>query len=171
MRQKFKLTSLLIALVAVLGLSVQSCDNDDLIQVNTAPLFKATNVSASGDKPLTAYYGRANVELKHYSVTVAINGESQTFTGSCNSNELPVIEGNEVDIVVSFEDDALTTNVCFTMPDGSREIVTKADPVCKWIVPAGFKPGDKIIAQWADNSGNIKNKDLLSSITLIALEK
>lgn len=173
MIQKFKLTTLMIALVAVLGLSLQSCCDDcdePQVKVYTAPSFKATNVSVTADKSLTASDNKVVVNL-NYNVTITINGEPQIFTGSCSSNELPVIEGNEVEIVASFDDDAATTNVCFTMPDGSKEIVSKAAPGCKWIVPTDFKAGDKIVAQWADNSGKIQHESLSSSITLIALEK
>ena len=171
MIQKFKLTTLMIALVAVLGLSLQSCCDDcdePQVKVYTAPSFKATNVSVTADKSLTASDNKVVVNLT-YNVTITINGELQIFTGSCNSNELPVIEGNEVEIVASFDDDAATSNVCFTMPDGSKDIVTKADPSCKWIVPTGFRAGDKIVAQWADNSGKIQYESLSSSITLIEL--
>lgn len=172
MIQKFKLTTLII-LAAVFGLSLQSCCDDcdePQVKVYTAPSFKATNVSVTADKSLTASDNKVVVNL-NYNVTITINGEPQIFTGSCSSNELPVIGGNEVEIVASFDDEAATTNVCFAMPDGSKEIVTKADPVCKWIVPTNFKDGDKIVAQWADNSGKIQHESLSSSITLIALEK
>lgn len=172
MIQKFKLTTLMMAFVAVLGLSLLSCCDDcdePKVMVYTSPSFKAANVSVIADKPLTASDNKEVVNL-NYNVTITINGEPQTFTGSCSSNELPVIEGNEVEVVASF-DDAATTNVCFTMPDGSKEIVTRADPICKWIVPTNFNDGDKIVAQWAANSGKIQHESLSSSITLIALEK
>lgn len=175
MIQKFKLTTLMIALVAVMGLSLQSCCDDcdepceePQVKVYTAPSFKATNISVNGDKSLTASDNKAVVNL-NYSVTITINGEPQIFTGACSSNELPVIVGNEVEIEASFDDDAATSNICFTMPDGSKEIVSKNNPICKWIVPNSFNAGDKIVAQWADNSGKIQHESLSSSITLISL--
>lgn len=170
MIQKFKLTTLMIALVAVLGLSLQSCGGDDEpnVTVYDAPSFKATNISVTGDKPLTASGNKVTVNIT-YNVTISINGETQVLTVTCSSNELPVEAGNEVEIVASFDKDAATSNVCFTLPDGSKEIVSKSAPSCKWVVPADFKAGDKIIAQWADNSGKIQQASLSSSITLIEL--
>ncbi len=173
MIHKVKLITLMTALVAALGLLLQSCRDDcDEPQetVYTAPSFKATNVSVTADKSLTASDNKAVVIL-NYNVTITINGDPQTFSGTCRSSELPVIEGNEVEIVASFDDDAATTNIRFTMPDGSKEIVSKTNPSCKWIVPTNFMAGDKIVAQWADNSSKIQYESLSSSITLIALEK
>lgn len=158
----------MMALLAILGLSLQSCGDEPEATVYTAPSFMAINISVNGDSPLTASDSKAVVNLD-YSVTITVNGEPQTFTGSHSSNELPVMAGNEVEIVASFDEDAATSNICFTMPDGSKEIVSKSTPFCKWIVPTGFEAGDKIVAKWADNSGKIQHENLSSSITLIAL--
>lgn len=175
MIQKFKLTALMIALVAILGVTLQSCEQTqtidlDLSTVTTPPSFNATNASTAGEKPLTASDSKIGVNLT-YNITIATDGEIKSFTITCSSNELPVSEGNEVEITASFDDESATSYICFALPDGSREIVTKANPVCKWVVPASFKPGDAIVAQWADKSGNIIHKNLSSSITLIAIEK
>ncbi|MDE5570732.1 MAG: hypothetical protein K2I86_01540, partial [Prevotella sp.] len=106
----------------------------------------------------------------NYTTMITINGEQQVFTGSRSSNELPVMAGNEIEIIASFDDNAVTSNICFTMPDGSMQTVTKANPSCKWTVPSNFSSGDKINAQWADESGKIQHQDLTSSIVLIAIE-
>lgn len=169
-----KLTTLMMVLVAIFGLSLQSCGDDcdcDVppIKVYTAPSFKAINISATGDKTLTASDSKIVVNY-NYTVTITVNGEPQIFTGSCSSNELPVMKGNEVEITASFDDNAATSNICFTMPDGNIQTVTKVNPNCKWIVPSSFSSGDKIYAQWADESSKIQHQDLTSSITLIAIE-
>lgn len=167
-----KLTPLLIAVAVMLGLSLHSCggDSEPKVTVFEAPSFTATNISVKGDRPLTASDNKV-VDTFNYSVTITVNGESQTITGSCSSNELPVIEGNEVEIVASFDGYAATSNICLTMPDGIKKIVSKDHPTCQWIVPMSFSDGDKITAQWADTSGNIQYDNLSSSITLISLEK
>ncbi len=145
----------MIALGAIVGLFLQSCDNDEPeVAVYTAPSFKATNNSASGEKALTASDNKVVVNLT-YTVTMIVNGESQVFTGSCCSNELPVMVSNEIAITASFDENAATSNICFTMPDGCKETVTKTSPTYKWTVPTSFSDGDKIIAQWADNSGKM----------------
>lgn len=167
---------MMMALVAIFGLSLQSCEDDEPkvtddepeVTVYTAPSFNATNISANGEKSLTASDNKVIVNLA-YNVTITVNGEPQVFTGSCSSNELPVMEGNEVEIVASFDSEAAASNICFALPDGSKKIVSKADPICRWTVPANFTTGDKIVAYWADNSGKIQHQDLSSSITLIAL--
>lgn len=173
MLQKNKLTSTLMAIVAIMGISLQSCceDDDCRLKVYSAPKFTATNTDADGDKALTARDDKHGTETVNYTVSVTINGETQTFTGTYSSNELPVITGNEVEIVATFDDNAATSYVCFMMPDGSRQTVSEEAPVCKWTVSDSFSSGDKIIAQWADKSGKIKHSDLSSSITLIALEQ
>jgi len=174
MIQKFKLTVLMMALAMTFGLSMQSCGddchNEPEVKVYTAPSFKATNCSVTGDKDLTASDNKVVVNLS-YKVTITVNGEPQIITGTCSSNELPVVAGNEVEIVASFDKEAPTSNVYFTLPDGSKEIVSKSAPTCSWVVPTTFKAGDKIIAQWADNSGKIQHASLSSSITLIDLQK
>ncbi len=77
--------------------------------------------------------------------------------------------GNEVNIAASFDGNAATSNICFTMPDGSKKIVSKSQPICTWIVSNDLNVGDKIIAQWADESGMIQYSSLSSFITLIIL--
>jgi len=174
MIQKFKLTTMMMAVVAIFGLSMQSCCDDchdkPEVRVYTSPSFKAANISVSGDNVLTASDNKGVVNLT-YNVTLTVNGVPQVFTGSCSSNELPVMAGNEVEIVASFDNEAATSNICFAMPDGSKEIVTKSAPSCKWTVPANFTAGDKIVAQWADKSGKIQHENLSSSIILIELQK
>lgn len=169
---KLKFKYLMMAFAAILCMSLQSCCDDctcpDNTKVYTAPSFTTTNVSASGEKSLTASDNKVVVNL-NYKVTITINGEPTIFSGSCNSNELPVISGNEVEVKASFDENRATDNICFTMPDGSKRIVTKDNPSCIWIVPANFMSGDKITAQWADNSGKIQYANLLSTITLIDL--
>lgn len=94
MIHKLKLITLMIALVAIPGISLQSCCDDcdePRGKIYNAPSFKATNVSVT------------------------------------------------------------------------------AAPICKRIVPTNFKVGDKIVSQWADNSGKIQHESLSSSITLIEL--
>lgn len=162
---------LMMLLVTGVGLSFQSCReccDEPKVQVYVAPSFKATNISVNGDKPLTASDNKDVVNF-NYSVTITIDGEAQTFTGSYRSKELPVMAGNEVKITASFDENAATSNICFTMPDGSKKIVSKSQPICTWIVSNDLNVGDKIIAQWADESGMIQYSSLSSFITLIIL--
>lgn len=168
---KVKVSSMIMAISAIfLGGSLQSCHTSDPeIQVYTAPYFKAANVSAVGEKPLAANSG-VSINCS-YTVTVMVNGESQVFSGTFSSTELPVVEGNEVEIKVSFDNQAPSSYVCFTMPDGSTELVSKSDPSFMWVVPESFQAGDKIVAQWSDKSGKIEFETLSSSITLIDLKR
>lgn len=162
---------MMMVMIAIFGLSIQSCDPDPEpetpnIHVYTSPSFSAANISVTGDSVLKAKDSKIIISL-NYTVTLTIDGVPQVFTGSCKSNELPVMAGNDVEISADFDDNAASSYMCFTMPDGSKHIITKATPNFKWAVPSDFIPGAKIVAQWADNSGKILHESLSSYISLI----
>lgn len=171
MEKKIKIWGIMIALAAILSLTLESCREDrDAPPVNviTAPSFKATNISVTEEEPMVASDNSIIVNV-NYSVTITVDGVTEVYTGTRNSNELPVWAGNEVEIRAYFDGDAPTSNICFTMPDRTVEYVSKENPVCKWTVPTDFGTGDKIVAQWVTQSGKILYQNLSSSITLISL--
>lgn len=164
-------------LLVVLGLVLQCCRRPDpvpdepIVNAYTAPSFEATNLSVEGDKPLTAKITDGIIINFKYTFTFNVDGEPKVIELTYSSNQLPVMAGNEVEIVAEFDEEAASSYVCFTMPDGTKQIVTKAYPKCKWTVPVNFVSGDKIYAQWVDNNGKILYPSLSSSIVIIALEK
>lgn len=162
---QLKTPALLMPSLILMALMFQACPSPEPA-VYTAPTFNATNTSATGDEALTASDNKIIVN-KHYTVTITINDIPHVYTGTCSSNELPVSEGNEVSIIGSFGEDAATGHIRFTLPDGTYGIVSKVHPTYNWTVPADIAPGDKIVAQWVDNTGNIPYPELSSSITLI----
>ncbi len=170
MTKFIKLSTAMAAVLAILAISLQSCCEDKHeVKVYYPPTFKATNGSVTAEPVLSAS-GNTVVVNVSYSVTITINGESCVVSGTRRSDELPVLAGNEVEIMASFNEDSATSYISFSMPDGSRKLVSKTDPACRWTVPTNFNEGDKIVAQWADNAGKIKYEELKSSITLIELK-
>lgn len=95
---KLKLSIMLMAFAILWGF--QSCTGDDpKVTINSNSFdFKVVNLSVDDGK-LTAT-GGTSVTV-NWSVNVSINGETTTASGTKKSNELPVMEGNEIEIIFS----------------------------------------------------------------------
>lgn len=167
------LKNIVMALAIIIGFANQSCEKVitqeiEIDQSSTAS-FKATNVSAHGDIPLTAssyrYITIDKNETVSYKVTLTADGVAKVFTGKCKYNELPVLVGNEVELMADFDEYPLYSYLCFSLPDGTRQIVSKTVPSCKWIVPDDFTAGWTISAQCTDESG----KAVVTNTTTIKL--
>ncbi len=105
--------------------------------------FEDTNCSADGEKKLIAQgSGIVNVTVTT-TFTITINGQSTVVTTTKKTNELPVMAGNEIEIVFtpSCQEE---TEAFFTLPDGKTQKVTASSPLFKWTVPDNFKSGMEI---------------------------
>lgn len=134
---------MLMAFAILLGF--QSCTGDDpKVTINTNSFdFKVVNLSVDDGK-LTATGG--TTVTVNWTVNVTSNGETTTASGTKKSNELPVMEGNEIEIIFSPLSPE-QTEAYITMPDGKTHKVSLENPSFKWIVPVIFTDGLEITGE------------------------
>lgn len=130
--------------------------------------FVATNCSAYGEnKPTAQGSGMINVTVTT-TFTLTVNGQTTVITTTKKGNELPVMAGNEVDIVFT-PSCPEETEAFFTLPDGKTQKVTASSPSFKWIVPENFTPGMEIKGESSYETDAAKYK-ASGKIILISIE-
>lgn len=128
--------------------------------------FKAINLTVDNGK-LTANGGTP--VIVNWTVNVTINGETTLLSGSSNSNELPVMVGNEIEIQFT-PSCPEQTEAYFTMPDGSSHKATVDARSFKWTVPTNFTDGMEITGETRYETDDAEYKES-GVIKLIALDK
>lgn len=126
------------------AVTLQSCGGDEL-----KPTIKSNDLSFSAvntisPKELRAQSGSVTMTV-NWNVTITIDGMSTTYTGTSKSNELPVMVGDEIELVFKPRTPE-EKEATFSMPDGTTKTVTSTSPSFTWKVPVDFKPGSKISA-------------------------
>lgn len=161
---KSKIIFTLITIVSILGL--QSCNDDPKITINSNDFaFNAVNLTVDDGK-LTANGGTP--VTVNWAVNVTVNGETTSVSGSSKSNELPVLEGDELEIQFSPTCQE-QTEAYFALPDGTSRKLTATEPTFKWIVPQNFSPGMRINGE-SHYETNECIYNTTGVITLIALD-
>lgn len=142
---KTKLILMLASLVTIMIL--QGCCEDcvpgkaKVKVISNDFTFKMKNLSVDGGK-LSARSGAVTVDVS-WTVNITVDGQQTSISGLSKSDELPVLAGNEIELL--FEPTcAEETEALFTMPDGSVLRVSTESPSFVWTVPEDFVPGMEI---------------------------
>lgn len=161
---KTKLIFMLMAFAIMLGL--QSCGDNPKLTVNSNDFdFKAINMTVDNGK-LTASGG--TTITVNWTVNVTVNGQTTTVSDTKKSDELPVMTGDEVEILFT-PSCPEQTEAYFTMPDGTTNKATTNSPSFKWTVPDNFSAGMQIKGETHYETDDcIYNRT--GTITLINLE-
>lgn len=163
-----KLISKILGSIVMMGIMVvlTGCIPDPPVLTNIN--FEAVNCSAEGEKKPTAQAsGIVNLTVTN-TFTMIINGQSTVVTTITKSNELPVIAGNEVEIIFTPRCPE-ETEAFFTFPDGKTQKVTASSPSFKWTVPDNFKSGMEIKGDSSYETEEAKYK-ALGKIILVSIE-
>ncbi len=158
--------------LAGLLLAVQGCDKDKdeepgKISANGGVYFKAVNLSPTLGTHLYAST-TLTVFTVNWTVDVTVNGNTATVSGESMNDELPVMAGDEIEVVFVPACES-ETQASFQLPDGTSRTVTAANPSFRWTVPDDFTSGMKIEGrcEYEDNGTPIVKTD---EITLISLK-
>lgn len=156
-------------------LAIQSCGDDEVTQIVNVDMivdedglqFKATNLSSQTDKELYASSGKTIVNVT-WTTAVTVNGKTTVVSGSSKSNELPVMAGDEIEVVFT-PTCKEESEASFLLPDGTSKTVTASSPSFRWIVPENFSSGMKIEGR---STYEIDGTEVQTTgaITLVSLE-
>lgn len=158
---------LILGVVSVALTGLQSCHKDPKLTEKSDKFnFKVTNLTVDEGK-LVAYGGKPAVSV-NWEVDIQINGVMTSVSGTCNSDELPVRAGDEIEIL--FEPGCTEqTEAFFTLPDGTTRTLTVSSPSFRWTVSADFNPGMEIKGESRYETDDFIY-ELTRSVTLIDLE-
>ena len=130
--------------------------------------FEAVNCSSEGEKKPTAQSsGMVNLTVTT-TFTIIINGHSTVVTTTKKGDELPVMVGNEIEIIFTPKCPE-ETEAFFILPDGKTQKVTASSPSFKWIVPDNFKSGMEIKGESSYETDEAKYKTF-GEIILVSIE-
>lgn len=133
--------------------------------------FKAINCSVESDNEVVAMtkaYGTCTITNTILNIPISVNGSATVSIVVRNGNELPVVAGNEIEVI--FEPTRQNeTEATFTLPDGTVRTVTATSPSFKWTVPENFKSGMVIKGESKCMDDHVIY-EASGSITLIAIQ-
>lgn len=135
----------------------------------TTLIFRAINNNIiSNGKAIEAKSPGAGGGEVNFTLNITVNGHTTTTVTLTNTTQLPVVGGNEIEIIFK-PSCPEETEANFTLPDGKSQKVTAESPSFKWVVPDNFKSGDQIIgeSEYETEKSLIKQH---GEITLIAIE-
>lgn len=156
-------------ILAILLIVVTGCPNDTTLPSDIK--FKAINCSAESDSEVVAMtkaYGTYTFTNTIFNISPLVNGSATVSIVTRNGNELPVVAGNEIEVI--FEPTRQNeTEATFTLPDGTVRTVTATSPSFKWTVPENFKSGMVIKGESKCMDDHVIY-EASGSITLIAIQ-
>lgn len=139
---------------------LQACSPDPnpvsaITITNNLLSFSATNLS---DENKTKVNSTDENITFNWTINLDINGNKSSYSGTSKKNVLPVLAGNEIE--VTFKPSTNQNEATFTLPDGTTQRVTKAEPSFKWTVPQTIKTGDKITGESSYRDGDVASKSI-----------